>query len=216
MAGELEGMRVAILVTDYFEQAELTGPRDALEAAGAVTRIVSDKAGRVQGMNGFERAEKFDVAALFREVDPGDVDAIVLPGGVMNADRLRAIPEARDLVRAVAEDGKPMAVICHGAWLLVSAGLVPGRTLTTWPSLQDDIRHAGGRWVDEEVMVDGNWVSSRRPEDLPAFNRETVALFAQHTARFRRSLRRGEPRERPGATIGGNAGTELDVTTRQS
>jgi protease I len=212
MAGQLDGMRVAILVTDNFEQVELTGPRDALDAEGAVCTIVSDKPGRVQGMNHLDKAEQFDVGAL----RASDFDAVLLPGGAINADRLRAIPQAQAFVRKIAQDGKPIAVICHGAWLLASAGLVGGRTLTSWPTLQDDLRNAGARWTDEEVVVDGNWVSSRKPSDIPAFNREMLALFAEFTPEFRRSLHRAEPRELPGALVSGNPGTESDTTTRQS
>ncbi|MGE5526449.1 MAG: type 1 glutamine amidotransferase domain-containing protein [Rhodospirillaceae bacterium] len=214
--GTLDGMRVAILVTDNFEQVELTGPREALDGEGAVCTIVSNKPGRVQGVNHFDKGEQFDVGALLDDARAADFDALLLPGGVMNADQLRVLPKAQDFVRTLAQDGKPIAVICHGAWLLVSAGLVAGRTLTSWPTLQDDLRNAGARWVDEEVVLDGNWVSSRRPSDIPAFNREMLALFSEHTAAFRRSIRRGEPRELPGGLVTDNPGTESDTTTRQS
>ncbi|WP_454726310.1 MULTISPECIES: type 1 glutamine amidotransferase domain-containing protein [Cupriavidus] len=173
----LAGKRVALLVTDMFEQIELTGPRQALQQAGATTVIVSPNAGQVQGAHHDSKADRFDVQAVLSEARPETFDAVMLPGGVMNADTLRTSAEAQRFVRQIQDDGKPVAVICHGAWLLVSAGMVRGRTLTSWPSLADDIRNAGGEWVDREVVRDGNWVSSRKPDDIPAFNREMVALF---------------------------------------
>ncbi len=177
-AGALAGKRVALLVTDMFEQVELTGPRQALQQAGATTVILAPEHGEVQGAHHHAKADRFGVQAVLSEAHPDDFDAVVLPGGVMNADALRTKPEAQRFVKKIQDDGKPIAVICHGAWLLVSAGLVKGRTLTSWPSLADDIRNAGGEWVDREVARDGNWVSSRKPDDIPAFNREMVALFA--------------------------------------
>jgi protease I len=177
--GPLAGKRVAILVTDLFEQVELTGPRDALREAGAETVIVAPKPGEVQGANHDEKADRFPVQATLSEAYPGDYDAVLLPGGTMNADALRMDAEAQRFVKKMQDDGKPIAVICHGPWLLVSAGLVTGRTLTSWPSLADDIRNAGGEWVDRQVVRDGNWVSSRKPDDIPAFNREMLALFSE-------------------------------------
>lgn len=173
----LAGKRVALLVTDMFEQVELTGPRQALQQAGATTVIVAPQGGEVQGAHHETKADRFSVQAVLAEAHPDDFDAVVLPGGVMNADTLRIRPDAQRFVKKMQDDGKPIAVICHGAWLLVSAGLVKGRTLTSWPSLADDIRNAGGEWVDREVARDGNWVSSRKPDDIPAFNREMVALL---------------------------------------
>lgn len=177
--GPLAGKRVAILVTDLFEQVELTGPRDALQQAGAETVIVAPQPGEVQGANHDEKADRFPVQATLSDAYPGDFDAVLLPGGTMNADALRMQPEAQRFVKKMQDDGKPIAVICHGPWLLVSAGLVSDRTMTSWPSLQDDIRNAGGEWVDREVVRDGNWVSSRKPDDIPAFNREMVSLFSE-------------------------------------
>jgi protease I len=174
----LGGMNIAILVTDGFEQVELTGPREALDAAGANTRIISNRHGKVQGFNHDAKADQFDVNLTFDEADPEDFDAVLLPGGVLNADQIRIVPQAQEFVRSMQEEGKPIAVICHGAWLLASAGLVQGRTLTSWPTLQDDIRNAGGNWVDEQVVVDGNWVSSRRPGDIPAFNDKMLELLS--------------------------------------
>jgi len=175
----LEGMRVAILVTDDFERVELTEPQQALEEAGAKTVIVSPRIGQLQSMNHDVKADVFHVDLTLEEANPDSFDAVLLPGGVVNADALRMVPKAQEFVRRINEAGKPIAVICHGPWLLVSAGLVRGRTLTSWPTLQDDIRNAGGNWVDSEAICDGNWVSSRGPRDLPAFNREMVSLFAQ-------------------------------------
>ncbi|MDB5764832.1 MAG: type 1 glutamine amidotransferase [Herminiimonas sp.] len=181
----LDGMNIAILVTDDFEQVELTGPKTALEGAGATTKIISAKRGKVQGFNHDVKADQFDVDLTFSEADSQDFDAVLLPGGVINADQIRIIPEAQHIVHGMQQDGKPIAVICHGAWLLVSAGLVKGRTLTSWPTLQDDIRNAGGNWVDQEVVVDGNWISSRKPSDIPAFNEKVIETLSQ---RFNASL----------------------------
>lgn len=175
----LGGINVAILVTDGFEQVELTGPREALEDAGAATRIVSSRHGKVQGFNHDAKADQFDVDLTFEEAASEDFDAVLLPGGAFNSDRIRVIPEAQRIVQGMQEDGKPIAVICHGAWLLVSAGLVKDRTMTSWPTLQDDIRNAGGHWVDQEVVIDGNWVSSRKPDDIPAFSQALIDLLKQ-------------------------------------
>lgn len=216
MAGDLDRLRVAIVVTDYFEQVELTSPRDKLEEAGARLSILSNKSGRVRGMNRFEKADWFDVDAVFDDVRVTDFDAVVLPGGVMSADMLRIMPEARVFVKAMAEDGKPFAVIGHAPWLLVSARLVRGRRLASSPTLQDDIRNAGGRWIDDEAFVDGNWVSSRTPQDLPAFSREMVNLFAEHTRRFLWTVHRGEPRELPGGDVYEHLETEPDKTPGSS
>jgi protease I len=182
-------MKVAILVTDNFEQVEMTKPREALESAGAQTMIVSEKRGMVQGVNHDRKADQFPVDATFDEVNPQDVDAVLLPGGAWNADQIRIIPGAQRIVKSVEGSAKPIAVICHGPWLLVSAGLVQGRTLTSWPTLQDDIRNAGGTWVNKEAQLDRNWVSSRKPDDIPAFNVHMIQLFAQH--RQGRSLAQG-------------------------
>jgi protease I len=174
----LNGMNIAILVTDGFEQSELTEPKKALEAAGALTRIVSDKFDKVQGMNHDQPGDKFTVDLLLREADAKSFDAVLLPGGKVNAAALRDMGEAQRFVQNMDEDNKPIAVICHGGWLLVSAGLVEGRTMTSFPALEQDIRSAGGNWVDQEVVVDGNLVSSRTPEDIPAFNDKMVDVIA--------------------------------------
>jgi protease I len=175
----LDGMQVAIIVTDDFEQVELTEPRTALERVGANTMIVAPHAGSVQGMKHDEKAGRFPVDLTLLEAHPDEFDAVVLPGGALNADQLRMVEQARAFVRAMDRDRKPIAVICHAPWLLVSAGLVKGRRLTSYFTIQDDIRNAGGSWEDREVVVDGNLVTSRAPRDIPAFNAETIALFAK-------------------------------------
>jgi protease I len=185
----LEGMHIAILVTDGFEQVEFTEPKKALEEAGAITKVISSKRGKVQGFNHDTKADRFDVDLIFEEADPKDFDGVLLPGGVFNADQIRIIPEAQRIVQGVHSDGKPIAVICHAPWLLVSARLVKGKTLTSWPSLQDDIRNAGAHWVDKEVVVDGKWVSSRKPADIPAFNQKMIEVFEER----KRQHLRGTP-----------------------
>lgn len=169
MAG-LTGMRIAIIATDYFEEPELTEPRDQLSAAGAEVKVYSTGTDPIQAMrNDTDKTITVPVDGTLDDLDPDSVDAVVIPGGTVNADRLRIEERAQQIVRAVHEAGKPLAVICHGPWLLVSAGLASGRRLTSFPSLADDIRNAGGTWVDEEVVVDGNLITSRNPDDLPAF-----------------------------------------------
>lgn len=175
----LTGMNIAILVTDGFEQSEFTEPRAALEQQGASAKVISNKRGKVQGFHHDMKADQFDVDLTFSEADPKDFDGALLPGGVMNGDQIRIIPEAQRFVQQIDDDGKPLAAICHGAWLLVSARLVEGRTLTSWPTLQDDIRNAGGTWVDQEVVVDGNLVTSRKPDDIPAFNQKVTDVLFQ-------------------------------------
>ena len=182
MEQRLQGKRIAIIVADDFEQVELTEPKRALDEAGAETVIVSLKPGQVQGMKHDVKADAFPVGAVLSEVKPDDFDAVMLPGGALNADHLRVVPEAQEFVRRMDQDGKPVAVICHGPWLLVSAGLVRGRTLTSYHTIQDDIRNAGGSWVDHEMVRDGNWVTSRKPDDIPTFNRAMIELIAEGTA----------------------------------
>ncbi len=162
--------RVAILTTDGFEQAELEKPRDALHKAGFDTHILAPKAGTVQGFDHVDKAGTFTVDGTIADADPGDYAAVLLPGGVVNADALRTDAHAQAFVQAIDAAGKPLAVICHGAWLLIDAGLVGGKTLTSWPSLQVDLRNAGATWVDEQVHADGAWISSRKPDDIPVFN----------------------------------------------
>ena len=175
----LTGMTVAVLVTDGFEQVEFTDPINALKQADAAVKVISAKPGKVQGFNHDTKADSFDVDLTFADADPKEFDSVLLPGGVINGDQIRIIPEAQRFVKDMDDDGKPVAAICHGAWLLVSAGLVEDRTLTSWPTLQDDIRNAGGKWVDQEVVVDGNLVTSRKPGDIPAFGRTLIDTMLQ-------------------------------------
>ncbi|HXP64859.1 MAG TPA: type 1 glutamine amidotransferase domain-containing protein [Steroidobacteraceae bacterium] len=175
----LVGMRVAILATDGFEQSELTEPRKALDAAGADTTIVSPKPGRVRGWKHHEWGEEVNVDQTLETADPANYDALVLPGGVMNPDALRMQPKAVAFVKAFFDARKPVGAICHGPWTVVESGAAKGHRMTSWPSLRTDIRNAGGEWVDEEVVVDDNLVTSRKPDDIPAFNRELVSLFAR-------------------------------------
>ena len=177
MTEPLKDMKIAILVDDLFEQAELAEPKRALEAAGATVHIVSPKGPKVTGMKHDLKGDSFAVDVSLAKAKPEDYDGLVLPGGVINADALRMVDAARRFARAFDQAAKPIAVVCHGPWLLISAGLASGRTLTSWPSLQDDLRNAGAKWVDREVVCDGNWTSSRKPDDLPAFNREFIAAL---------------------------------------
>ena len=174
----LSGKTIAILVTDGFEQIELTAPKHALEAAGAKTRIIAPKSGEIQGFHHVDKGDRFTVDQPLGEASPDGFDAVLLPGGVHNADALRTEEQAQAFVKRIAQQGKPIAVICHGAWLLVDSDLVRGRTLTSWPSLQADLRNAGATWVDEPVRVDGQFVSSRKPDDIPAFNAGFIQLLA--------------------------------------
>src|SRR6266545_3218400 len=171
--------RVAIIVTDGFEQIEMTSPLEALAKAGAKGVLIAPKEGQVQGFKHHDKADKFKVDMTLGKADPSQFDAVMLPGGVINADALRIDRKAQQFVQEIDRAGKPIAVICHGPWLLVSAGLVKGHTITSWPTLQDDLRNAGATWQDKECVRDGTWVSSREPDDLPFFNREMVKLFAE-------------------------------------
>src|SRR5262245_54071423 len=164
-----KGMRIAVLATDGFEESELTQPLLALESEGARVEVVSPAEGEIQGLKHLDLGVRVKADRRLEEARPEEYDGLVLPGGALNADALRALPAALAFVRAFQEAGMPMAVICHAPWLLVSAGLVHGRTLTSYHTIQDDVRNAGGTWVDREVVVDDNWVTSRHPGDLPAF-----------------------------------------------
>jgi protease I len=175
---QLSNMRVAILASDGFEESELIEPRKALDDAGAETKVISLNQGTIQGMKHEKKAGTVKVDATLHESNPDDFDAILLPGGALNADALRVDPKAQEFVRTMDHAQKPVAVICHAPWLLVSAGLVNGRSLTSYYTIQDDIRNAGGRWTDEEVVRDNNWISSRQPQDIPAFNKAMVSLFS--------------------------------------
>ncbi len=170
----LEGMRVAILAATDFEQVEMTQPRKALEDAGARTVLVSPGKGKIRGMKHDEKADEFNVDLPLDQANPSEFDALLLPGGALNADFLRAQPRAQEFARHFDESGKPIAVICHAPWLLVSARLAKGRTITSYYTIQDDLKNAGAKWVDREVVTDRNWVSSRQPSDIPAFNREML------------------------------------------
>jgi protease I len=175
----LDGKKIAILSTDGVEQSELTEPRKALEKAGAKTELVSPNTnGKIQAMVHHDKGDKFDVDVELNAANPDDYDALVLPGGVANPDALRIIPEAVKFVRSFFDHHKPIASICHGPWMLVEADIARGHTLTSWPSLKTDIRNAGGKWVDKEVVQDGQLTTSRKPDDLPAFNREMLKSFA--------------------------------------
>lgn len=177
--GKLHGKRIAILATDGFEQSELIEPRKALDQAGAETTLISPHDGKVKGWDHTRWGEELDVDVRLNEANPEDFDALVLPGGVMNPDRLRMLPEAVDFVRAFFEQDKPVAAICHGPWTIVEAGCARGKKIAAWPSLRTDLQNAGAEFVDREVVVDGKLVSSRKPDDLPAFNLEMIALFAK-------------------------------------
>jgi len=174
----LDGMTVAILVSDGFEQVEMTEPRKALEAAGAKTQVVSPLDGSVRGWNHRDPADTFEVDVPLKTANPDDFDALLLPGGVVNPDALRIDEKAVAFVRAFVDAGKPIAAICHGPWTLIDAGGVKDRRMTSWPSLRADLRNAGAKWSDREVVVDHELVTSRKPDDLPAFDREMVRLFA--------------------------------------
>jgi protease I len=176
---DLSGLRVAVLATDGFEDTELTDPVRVLKRAGAEVAIVSPKLGEIQGFRHDTKTVKVLVNHRIDEVTPDEFDAVLLPGGALNADAMRMVPEVQAFLRAMQEAGKPFAVICHAPWELVSAGLVRGRTLTSYYTIQDDIRNAGGRWVDREVVEDGNWVTGRQPKDLPAFNQAMLNLFSR-------------------------------------
>lgn len=197
-ASSASGLSVAILLTDGFEQIELTGPRTALDAAGARSTLISLKSGRVQGFHHDVHGDSFKVDQTFDQAVAEDFDAVLLPGGALNADQLRIVPQAQRFVQAMQRDAKPIAVICHGAWLLVSAGLVRGRKLTSWPTLRDDICNAGGNWLDAEVVEDGNLVSSRKPDDIPAFNRHFIALLERRNAQ-----RQGAPSKAAAISVPG-------------
>ena len=189
MAHHLNGKRVAILVTDGFEQIEMTSPRQALEGAGAKCVLISNTKGKVQGFEHHSQADAFAVDLELDQADAAQFDALLLPGGVINGDALRIDRKAQQFVRDIDRAGKPILVICHGGWILISAGLVRGRTITTWPTLEDDMRNAGANWKDEECLRDRNWISSRKPDDLPAFNRESVKILGESRSPARAETR---------------------------
>jgi protease I len=175
----LQGKKVAIIAADMVEQVELVEPRKALEEAGATTELISIKPGEIQGFNHFDPADKLKVDKTIDEADASDYDALMIPGGVGNPDQLRMDENVVSFVQEFFNSGKPIAAICHAPWVLVEAGIVRGRKLTSWPSLQTDIRNAGGNWVDQEVVVDQGLVTSRKPDDIPAFNKKMIEEFAE-------------------------------------
>jgi protease I len=179
MAGEtLQGIKIAILVKDGFEQVELTEPRKALDQAGADTKVVSPKGDEVRGWNFTDWGQSSPVDLKLDDARPQDFDALLLPGGVINPDKLRMKPKAVAFVKAFFDAGKPVAAICHGPWMIVEADKARGRRMTSWPSIRTDLKNAGAQVVDEEAVRDGNLVTSRKPDDIPAFNREMIKLFA--------------------------------------
>jgi protease I len=179
MSNQLNGKKIAILVDNGFEEVEMTEPRKALEEAGAGTDLVSPQARQVKGWNHTDWGEQFPVDVPLSSADPEDYDALVLPGGVMNPDHLRQNTQAVDFVRAFVQSGKPIAAICHGPWTLIEAGAVKGREMTSYPSIRTDLKNAGARWVDREVVTDNGIVTSRKPEDIPAFNQKMIEEFAE-------------------------------------
>jgi len=198
MADTLRGLRIACVATDGVEQVELRKPWEAYSKAGAEVSLLSDKKGRIRGLHHMDKGDFFEVDQVLSEANPDDFDALFLPGGVVNADAIRTSEDAVRFVRAFFEAEKPVAVICHGPWILVEARVVAGRTLTSWPSLATDIRNAGGTWVDEEVCVDRHLVSSRKPADLPAFIARSIEIFARSSedrGRARETWRRAEARD---------------------
>lgn len=176
---ELNNFRVAMLATDGFEETELTEPKRALESAGARVHVIAPKPDEIQAFRHHDKSITVPVDRTLDEVRPGEYDAVMLPGGALNADALRVEPKLKQFLRAMWESGRPFAVICHAPWELVSAGLAEGRRLTSYHTIQDDLKNAGADWVDQEVVVDGQLVTSRQPDDLPAFNREMLRVFAK-------------------------------------
>ena len=189
----LQGVKVAILVTDGFEQVELTEPKRALDEAGAETRIVSPQDDQVRGWNFADWGEKLSVDVKLDQAKPEDFDALLLPGGVINPDALRIQPKAVAFVKAFFDAGKPVASICHGPWTIIETGAARGRRMTSWPSLKSDLKNAGADWVDEEVVLDRNLVTSRKPADIPAFNAKMIELFKGAGAESRRATLAAAP-----------------------
>jgi protease I len=179
----LNGLKVAILATDGFEVAELIRPRKALEDAGARTTVIAPKQGPLQGFNHDTKGEKVNADLDLASAQAADFDAVLLPGGTRNADALRVDQNAQKFVKEIDQAGKPIAVICHAPWLLISAGLTDGRKMTSYHTIQDDVRNSGAHWEDREVIRERNWVSSRQPDDIPAFNAEMISLFAEQRSR---------------------------------
>jgi protease I len=196
MADELRGKRVAAIVDNGFEQVELTEPRKALQDAGATVDVISPQSGSVKGWEHTKWGDDVPVDRTLTEARSNDYDALLLPGGVMNPDKLRMNPEAVRFVKTFVDSGKPIAAICHGPWTLIEAGAVQGRTMTSWPSLQTDLKNAGAHWVDQECVVDHGLVTSRKPDDIPAFNRKMIEEFAEgrhEMSAVRSADRQGSP-----------------------
>lgn len=179
MSDSLHGKKIAILATDGFEQVELTEPRKALEEAGAKTEVISPKSGEIKGWKFKEWGDAVKVDKTLDQARAQDYDALVLPGGVINPDHLRMEPKAVSFVRDFVGTGRPVAAICHGPWTLVEAGVVKGKTLTSWPSLKTDLKNAGANWVDKEVATDGQFITSRKPDDIPAFSKAIIQAVSQ-------------------------------------
>ena len=194
----ITGKKVAILVAEGFEQVEMTGPRKALEEAGAETAIVSPSKDEVQGWNHFDKGDRFNVDVELDQANADEFDALLLPGGVANPDQLRGMPKAVQFVKRFVDSGKPIGVICHGPWTLVEAGAVKGLKITSWPTLKTDLKNAGASWVDEQVVVDRGIVSSRKPDDIPAFSRKLIEEIGEgkHKGDGARAPARGENRAR--------------------
>jgi protease I len=180
----LQGRKVAILVTDGFEQDELLKPREALEQAGAQTKVVSLKSGKVKGWDFTDWGKEVPVDVTLDDARPDDFDALLLPGGVINPDKLRMEPKAVAFVKSFFDGNKPVAAICHGPWTIIEAGAARGRKIASWPSLKTDLRNAGAEWMDQEAVTDGNLVTARKPDDIPAFNRAMIELIS-HARRMR-------------------------------
>jgi protease I len=190
MPDTLQGKTIAILATDGVEQVELTKPKKALEDAGAKTEVVSPADKKLKGWNIKEWGEEIKVDVPLKSADPSKYDALLLPGGVMNPDKLRMEPEAVKFAKSFFDEGRPVAAICHGPWMLVETGAAKGRTLTSWPSLKTDIQNAGGTWVDEQVVVSNGVVTSRNPDDIPAFSREMIELFSKAVSAGGKNVRK--------------------------
>lgn len=178
MSGKLQGKKIAILATDGFEQVELLEPKKALEDAGATTHVISPKAGQIRAWKFTEWSDNVQVDKTLDQAKPSDYDALLLPGGVINPDKLRIEPKAVAFVKEFAASNKPIAAICHGPWMLVETGAVKGKKVTSWPSLKTDITNAGGRWTDEQVVTDKTITTSRKPDDIPAFNQRIIQEFS--------------------------------------
>jgi protease I len=192
MANELNGKKVAMLVADGFEQVEMTKPRQALQKAGAQVELISPNRSQVRGFNHDQPGDKFPVDVTLSKATADDYDALVLPGGVANPDKLRIDEKAVQFISEFVAAGKPIAAICHGPWPLIEVGATRGRTMTSWPSLRTDLRNAGANWVDKEVVEDDGLVTSRKPDDIPAFNKKMIELFSRGVQKFKSGRGRRE------------------------